>query len=172
MPKKSVGDNTITITFDDRSESVHDVTKFPADIQHNLMLHGLSQKLGDSYSSAGKAENPLAFAKGAVERVAKQLMDGAWQAAREGGGGSRTTVIAEAIARAFGTTIEVVNEKILNRIADNAGTSDEDKKAALTALRADPQVRVAMAEIKAERAKTAAAKADAAPSAIAAALAG
>lgn len=132
----------LEINLDDLSEEV----------QTNLMLHGLSQKIGDSYSGSKDSEEAFKFAAGTVQR----LKDGEWKAAREGGGVKRTTILVEALERVFpDQSQEACQDKV-------AAMSDEQIKG----LKAHPQIKAAIAAITAERAierakKDAAAAADA-----------
>ena len=114
-------------------------------------MHGLSQKLGDSYAGADIAES-----FGRCSAVAGDLKDGNWST-RVAASGPRTTQLAEALAAATGKTLEEAAAKL--------ETLDEEGK---KGLRAHPQIKVQLAEIKAKKAAEAAAKAaadvgDAAP---------
>lgn len=148
IAKKSIDTDAQTVTFDfsDGTQTVVAVADLPEDIKVQLMLHGASQKLGDSYSGSESIEQ----AKAAFAAVLKQLQDGEWTVRGTSSGGARVTVLAEAIQRVTGRDLSEVTEML-------AGLSDEQKKA----LRAHPQIKAAQAQINAERAQERAAKAQA-----------
>lgn len=113
------------------------------DVQKHAVIHAVNAKVGDS--AASKDVDALE----AMTKTWEQLVAGEWNARGEGGGGgSKTTMLAEALARVSGKEMEAVNEKL-------GGMSDEEK----ADLRAHPAVKAAMAEIKLERQKVAAKKA-------------
>ena len=141
---KSVDDEKGTIAFvfaSGETETV-DVAKLPAEIQKQLMLHGASQKLGDSYSGEDADKCHTIF-KG----VLKNLVEGNWSARSGGGGSPRISQLAEALSRAAGETVEACVEKL-------SEMDDDTKKQ----IRAHPAVQAALAEIKLEKATAEAAK--------------
>jgi len=120
------------------------VEDLPADTIKNLLLHGISQKVGDSYSGSSTPEEAFQMAAG----VLKRLQSGEWRVAREGGGGKRTTMLTEALHRVFpDKTMEECTAKI-------ADLSDEQVKG----LKLQPKIKAALAAITAERAAAKAAK--------------
>lgn len=126
------------------TELAIDISTLPEDIITKLAIHGLSQKLGDSYAGADAKD-----CEACVQGVLKNLQDGQWKAAREGGGGTtRISLLAAAVARVQGLEVADCVEKI-------AGLDDEQKKG----LRANGKVKAAMAAIQAEKAAAAAEKA-------------
>lgn len=131
----------ITFTFDDKMEETFDLSKVNDETKLRLMIHGASQKVGDSYAGAAKAENPLDFAKESVKETIAQLYAGDWRAAGAGVGGPRTTDLATALARVTGKTVEQAAAYIDT-------LADEEKKA----LKAKGKVAAALAAITAERA--------------------
>ena len=140
--KKIEGD-VITITFEETNETLTvDINDIPADIQSRLAMHGLSQKLGDSYAGADAGE-----AFGRANGVASDLKEGNWST-RVAASGPRTTQLAEALAAATGKTIEECAAKL--------ETMDEDAK---KGLRSHSQIKAELAKIKARKAAEAAEKA-------------
>ena len=140
---KSIDGDIITITFEETNETLTvDINNIPAETISRLAMHGLSQKLGDSYAGADVGES---FAR--AEGVAKDLQDGNWST-RVAASGPRTTQLAEALAAATGKTLEEAAAKL--------ETLDEDAK---KALRAHAQIKVELARIKATKAAAAAEKA-------------
>lgn len=108
------------------------------DMVTNLALHGLSQKIGDSYAGTKDVEDSIAFASAMLKR----LQEGEWKVAREGGGGAqRTSMIVEALAAATGKTRDEALEVV--------ATLDKDKVAA---LKKHPLVAAELAKIAAARA--------------------
>lgn len=126
-----VNDKTLTVNLSDLTE----------EMVVNLALHGLKQKLGDSYS--GESNLEVAFSK--AENVAKRLREGNWKAVRESGSGGRITDLAQALSR-------VTNRSIPESVEVIDGLTKEGK----SKLRAHPDIKVAMTEIAAERARAAA----------------
>lgn len=145
----------VSIVFPNGKTAAVILNELPPAIITRLAVHGLSQKLGDSYASAGKAENPLGFAIGRVEDVMTQLMAGDWRVTG-GEAGPRVTLLARALARATGNSVE----DAVAVIQDKADSLDEDAYKAWTkALNAQAAIKKAKAEIKLEDAQAAAAKA-------------
>jgi hypothetical protein len=133
---------TITFTFATGEVEVVDVSKFSGEIQKQLLLHGGSQKLGDSYSGEDADKCHTIFMG-----VLKNLTDGNWSARSGGGGAPRISQLAEALSRAVDQTVEACVEKL-------SAMDDETKKA----VRGHPAVQSALAEIKLEKATADAAK--------------
>lgn len=132
----------VDFEFHDGAVMEVNVADLPADIVKQLVVHGVSQKIGDSYAGED-AENCMTIAQATL----KNLLDGNWST-RTGGGGPRISQLAEALARCTGQEVSACVAKI-------AEMSDDDKKA----VRAHPKVQAALAEIKLEKAQADAAKA-------------
>ncbi len=132
---KAVSDTAVTFEF--ATGEVEEVSPkdFSADIQKQLMLHGLSQKLGDSYSGEDADK-----CHGIFTGVLKNLADGSWTA-RAGGGAPRISQLAEALARETGETVE--------KCVETLAAMDDDKK---KAVRSHPAIQVQLSEIKLEKA--------------------
>ena len=133
----------VDFEFADGSELAVDVKDLPEDIQKHLLLHGVSQKIGDSYSGEN-AENCFTIA----ESVLKSLKDGNWSTRSGGAGGPRISQLAEALSRATG-------EEVSDCVAKIAEMSDEEK----AGLRAHSTIKAKIAEIKLEKARADAEKA-------------
>lgn len=148
IASKQIADDMsgVTLNFSDDAEITVNLDDLDEDIVRHLALHGLSQKLGDSYSG----ESDVAVARAKAQAVADRLSSGDWRATREGGAGGRITDLAHALAALTG-------KEISEAAAVIEGMEKEEKKA----LRAHPQIKVKLAEISAERAKAAAEKAGA-----------
>lgn len=118
-----------------------------------LIVHALSQKIGDSYANASKAENPLAFAQEQIAGTIKQIKEGLWRVVSEGGVG-RASLLARALARVTGKSVEEAQGVVdLNSDLDDDGKPSEAGKAWLKAMRADARLKNAMDEINKEDAK-------------------
>jgi hypothetical protein len=143
IAKKSIGETTITFTWADETETVVDVSEFSEEVRNHAMLHGFSQKLGDSYSGV---QGDLMQAKAQFEDVLSALTDGDWN--RKGGGASSGGIWVEAIAKASGNSLEDVLAKW--------NTMDDAEKAA---AKKHPAVKLAKAEIELARATAKAAEA-------------
>lgn len=139
--KKDIVGTVLTINFTDDTVVEVDFAKLPDAIKTQLALHGLSQKVGDSYASSESVTEAYQSAK----RVADDLMAGNWSVRKAGEGGPRVTLLAEAIARIASRTVEEALEVI-------GALSEEEQKQ----LRGDAGVKKVMAQIKLERATKAA----------------
>lgn len=140
-------EGTFSIVFSDGSESEVSLESLPANIVRLLALHGLSQKLGDSYASV---KGNVGEAKEKYEGVLTQLRAGEWRKTRAEGGEGQTKVteLAAAIARFRNAPIEKANAVI-------AAATPEQKKA----WQANAQIKAIIATIRAEKAAAKAAKA-------------
>lgn len=134
IAKKSVVGNSLTIEFANGVTKTYDVTKIPTDVQDQLMMHGLSQKVGDSYASAETVEDAIE----AAEDVFHNLVSGQWNAKGGGTGG----ILAEALAAAQGVSLEEAKAVVL---------ALDDK--AKTELRKHPAIKLAIAKIQLARAE-------------------
>lgn len=132
----------VTFKFPDDTEQSLDLSTLSPDVIMRLAIHGASQKIGDSFAGAASEENPLAYAKGRVADVMKQLQNAEWRVTVAGG--PRATLLARALARITGEDLEDCIEVVEN-------LEDEQKKA----LRKDPRIKQASADIKLEDAQKA-----------------
>lgn len=144
IAKKTIGETSITFTWADETETVVDMADLHGSLTTRAMLHGLSQKLGDSYSGAKEVET----AKAAFNETFEALKAGDWN--RKGGGFSSGGIWVEALAQAAEVTLEEALAK-WNEMDDATKAS----------IRKQPQVKVAKAEI--ELARASAKAKDAAP---------
>lgn len=134
---------SISFNFADGRKIVCDLASLPEDMKQRCMLHGASQKIGDSYSGAESVDEAYEAASETLENLRRSI----WSAGRESTGG----MLAQAIANLTGKGLEEVAEML-------KGQSDDAKKA----LRKDPQIKAEMARLSAEKAaKKAAAAGDA-----------
>lgn len=145
IAKKVIDGDTLTFRWADDSETVIKPSDFSEEIIAHAILHGLSQKLGDSYSGAG---GDVDAAKAMFEETRAALAEGDWN--RKGGGFSTGGIWVEALAKAANVSMEEALEAWNNQ--DDAGKAG---------IRKQPQVKAAKAEIELERAQKKAA--DAAP---------
>ena len=106
---------TVVITFRNGFVLSQEFNKLPETVQRQLGLHGLSQKIGDSYASISDLEESIETALSVQERL--QLGD--WVKAREGAG-PRPTMVVDAVVAAL--------------IADGQDVSDERKAKIVTVL--------------------------------------
>ena len=136
---KTVADNVVRFTFANEKVLTFDPMKVTPEIGTSLMLHGASQKIGDSFAGSDTVDE--AYEEAA--EVLEQLYAGQWKAARAVGE-PRTGLLVEALARISGkdgATCKLAVETM----------ADEARKA----LRNDPRIKQAIAEINLERAKKA-----------------
>ena len=131
---KTVNEEKGLVVFDfTNNESIKAALKgLPPETVTRLALHGLSQKMGDSYASAESVEAAVLSATNTYA----QLKKGVWTAGRSSSGGQ----IVDALARATGKKVEECRTVISGM--------DED---AIKELRKHPQVKAALAAIRSER---------------------
>ena len=143
MPKKSVDIETekLVIKFNDGQTEEFFLTEIPDSLRNTLCLHGLSQKLGDSY--AGKPDD----AYEAVMTVWENLCAGNWTV--RGEGGTRISYLVKALCR-LDEALDV--DEVKAKVAE---LSKDEKKA----IERNPRIQSVIAEIKLEEAQR---KADAA----------
>lgn len=118
-----------------------DATTLSDEIRAKLILHGISQKVGDSYAGAGGDDvaDPLAYTEEAIDETIAQLVAGDWKAS--GPGGPRVSDLAQAVAALNGQPVEAVAEEL-------KAASDEARKK----LRKKPAIAAKIAEIAAQKA--------------------
>lgn len=133
---KEVREGTVAFTFHDGAELICDPSTLSDEMKNQLILHGISQKVGDSYSGEN-AENCETIAS----KVWETLTKGEWST-RSGGGGPRISQLAEALAR-------VTGQEVQECVGVLAEMDDDAKKD----VRAHPDVKKAMAQIKLEKAQ-------------------
>lgn len=143
IAKKEVHEDMsgVSINFEDGEKLTVNLKDLSDDIVVHLALHGLSQKLGDSYSG----EQDIPAARKLAENVAKRLAEGNWKAVREGGGSARISDLAQALAQVTGQDLESCTEKL----------ADMDK-AQKQGIRKHPKIKKALAELALARAAKAA----------------
>jgi len=140
IANKVVNGNGIQFIFIDGGEELEcSIEMLSTDIIHQLALHGLSQKVGDSYSGAESVVEARALAQG----VWDNLKAGNW-AVRSGRGGKVVEAMVRATGKDYGECLTVWN------------AMDKKEQAA---LKAHPQMKLATAEIDLERATAAQASA-------------
>jgi hypothetical protein len=115
------------------------VYELPAEIQKLLMLHGASQKIGDSY--AGVKKNYDEAIKNAND-VIEQLKAGSWKSLGGDEARPRLGELAEAISRIKGTDLEKT------KLAVEKAT-DEQRKT----WRTNNKVKAVIAQLRAEKAQ-------------------
>ncbi len=147
MPKKQIVVNeagaptgVIQFTFEDGTVQNVDVNALDEATKFRALVHGVSQKVGDSYAGAKAEENPTAFAKSVCAETIAQILRGEWRAP-SAGGGPRVTDLAVALSRATGQALEAAVEFI--------GTLDDQQT---KDLRNKPKIKAVLAAITAEKA--------------------
>lgn len=134
IAKKSKLDNGVRFTFaDDKTVLAFDLKDLSKDMVRQLAIHGLSQKLGDSYASLDTVGESVKV----VESVWANLKAGNFNARVMGSGG----IYAEAIARIKGISLEAAQEAW-------AGLDEE----AQDKLRKNERVKAMAAVIRGEKA--------------------
>lgn len=137
----------IEFTFADGEIMILPVGQLSDEIKINLMMHGGSQKGGDSYASSGGV---LADAKASLKRIIDNLIAGNWTAGRSDGETKpRTTELAAALASIKGVDYETAQSAV--------EAADEAKR---KAWRSHPRIKAAIASMRAEKAAAKAAAAE------------
>lgn len=144
---KSYEDDGLAIfAFGDGEKLTANVSEFSEEIKFELMMHGMMQKVGDSYASA---KGNYEAAKKAARAVIDQLANGQWTASRATGEAKpKTGELVEALAAIKGIDVSTVAAAVEK-------ASDEQKKV----WRRHPAVAAKIAELRAERALAKAKKA-------------
>ena len=157
MAKKivNVENQTVVFQFDNAGEVTFDLAKCSDEMKLQLMLHGASQKIGDSYASAKSATadldiDPAEWSREQAAAQVQNLYDGDWTV-RGTGTGTGVTDLAVALAEASGQPLEECVEVL--------ATKDKDEKAA---LRKHPAIEAILARLRRERAEAKEKKASAA----------
>lgn len=139
----SVEDQSVSLTFEDGQAAIHALNELKPETVVQLALHGLSQKLGDSYAGAKDKALELSAA------VWKNLIAGDWTV--RGEGGVRVTQLARALVMKLKAEGQEITEA---DAAEKLKDIDDDSKKAITAALASE-----LAQIKAADAAIAASKA-------------
>ena len=137
IAKKVVGVNGVVFTFANGIELVADLEMLSGDIVKRLALHGLSQKLGDSYASANEKGWSIDECYDQAADVFNNLKLDNWAVS----GGSGSNILSEALSRLTGKTVAECATAI-------SILSDDNRKA----LEKRPDVKAMVLTIKAERA--------------------
>lgn len=150
---------TVTWTFGNGSVYTISLSEIPEDTVTDCALHGISQKGGDSYASAG---GDYAFAEAALKTILSNLRNGTFNAVRQSDGASKGNgELCAALVRLGAATMAEATAMLEN-------ATDEIKKA----LRTNGEIKLALAEIRAERAREKLGKVDATVPSLADTLAG
>jgi hypothetical protein len=144
---KEISEEGVQILFSNEQVVAVQLSELSPEIVTQLALHGLSQKLGDSYAGVkGDAEEAVSLASAVAER----LKNGEFNAKREGTGGTgKVTDLARALA-------EVAKKDL----SEAVGRLDQMEKAEKLELRRHPRIAAVLARMAAERAAKAAEEAD------------
>lgn len=142
IASKSVVDGVVIFTFADSTSLRCDPAELPGTMIQRAMEHGIEQKVGDSYSGAGKQTDPLAYAKGMAEATWASLVAGNWNAGREAGGG---------ISLLFAALCRLYPDKEPGAIQEQLAAIKEADEKGLAKLAKVPKVALAIAEITLER---------------------
>lgn len=129
--------------FRDNTSLLIDLLALTPEIKHQLMVHGLKQKVADAAAIPRSTETGRAASDeekiDAMRAVANRLMMGQWNATREGGGATGGLLL-----RAL---IELYPTKTREQLVDYlAGKTDKEK----AALRTSPKIAPIIDRLKAE----------------------
>ena len=117
-----------------------DLDELSEEISDQLLVHGLTQKVRDSFAAA---KGDFNFAVGNAQKVIENLVNGQWNASRASGDGKpRTTELAEAISNLMKKPLEEVQASV------EAASEDVRK-----AWRKNPRVAAEVLRIRAAKAQ-------------------
>lgn len=133
---KKVSDTGVIFSFASGDVLTCDVADIDTDIMERLAIHGISQKVGDSYAGIPDVVESYNTAKA----VWNNLLNGLWAVKASRGGR-----LVDALHRVTGKPLELCQEKV-------SGMDDDTKK--LLLKRAD--IKKALADMAAEAAERAA----------------
>lgn len=136
-----------TFSFSNGTILNFDINELSETQKFNLMMHGLMQKIGDSYASCG-GEHTLAIA--AAQKTWDNLLSDQWTASRAsaGEGKPRSGELAQALAN-----VKKLDLAAVSSVVEKA--TDEQRKA----WRKHPAIAAEIARIRAAKAAERAAKA-------------
>ena len=150
---KSAEGNVLTFEFVNGETLTFDISTLAQDMLQRLAIHGGFQKLGDSYAGAKSVEDAIT----SVKRVWEELVAGNWTAARTAGtGGARIGQLAKALARVASKDPELGREVTVEEAVEIVSEMDDDQK---KAIRSQPAIKAAIAQIRLEEAQAEAQKA-------------
>jgi hypothetical protein len=121
MAKKAKSANGVTFTFADKAatQMAFELSELSAAMITELAIHGLSQKVGDSYSGAETVSEGMELAKATW----KNLLAGNFNARASGGG-----LLAEAVARIKGISIADAEAKLADATEEQIETLRKNSK--------------------------------------------
>ncbi len=141
----SIDGTQINYTFADGAGEVSlDAADLNNEMKSTGLMHGLKQKISDSFAGAPTPAEAMERASAVIDA----LVGGKWNVRVAGEGGTRVTQLARALAMVTGKELD----EAVSVISD---MTDEAKKN----LTAHPEIKRAVAEIRAEEAQRAAAEA-------------
>lgn len=155
--KKVVDAESVTFNFSNGQTLVADLNPLSEDIRLRLALHGLAQKIGDSYAFGAGEVHTAEEAYSAASAQYSALCAGDWGRVR-GAGSDESTLFEEAYLRVNISGIPGVcparpEFTLADARAKLAEKTDEQKKS----LKKLPAIVAAMGEIRVERATAVAA---------------
>lgn len=130
---------TVTFTLGNGLKLTAEAKKYSPEMRDLLVLHGMSQKIGDSTAGYSKA-NDFAGAFAAMQQVQDNLLSGLWES--RGGGGQGTADLVQAVANL---------KKIKVEDAQTAVDALDDEQ--FKNVMGKPAIKAEILRIKAERAK-------------------
>ena len=154
--KRSANVDAISVRFKFSDGTVSDIV--PADLPENIIscatLHGLSQKLGDSYAGADNVSD----ARESFDTMLERLTGGEWITEKKAGG-PRTSILVDAIAELLLESGKSVDDEKRKAIADKVKTK-EGRESAMANPAIAARYEKKRADRAAEKAADAAAKAE------------
>lgn len=145
--EKTSEGTVLSFKFGNGSVVTIDLAELSEDMQQNLMVHGALQKIGDSYASAG---GDFAFAIASAEKVIDNLRNDLWGSVRTGSGEGKKS------SGELATALAILQIKdVAEVVAALETATDEQRKA----VRSHPAVKAKIAELRAQKAAEALAKA-------------
>ena len=143
----TVEGNVLTFAFAHGETVVLDAATLSAEIRNRAMLHGLEQKIRDSYAGSPTAQEAMGEALKVVDTISGKNGVPTWNAKSEGGeGATPTTLLAQAVVNAYAAkgkafTLDEVKAQL-------EAMSKEDR----ATIRARESVAVELAKLRAAKA--------------------
>jgi len=167
MAKKKVNLETASVVFDFTKDGGEALTiradQIPGYVPLTgtalqTFLHGISQKVGDSYASAKKQADPVNWSMAQVRAQLQSLVDGIFNPGRTGEAAVKVSILARAIHRvktlAGEDSTELAAQAFVDTLTKEQAAEYRSKKKisrALDAIRLeDATARLARAQAKAE----------------------
>lgn len=135
LKESSVVDGKVNVRLDFRNGETRTFI-IPDNLTARFAAHGAEQKLGDEIAGLEDTDDAVL----AIDALIKRLNEGQWSVARESNGLAGTSVLVQALVKAYGKTVEQIKAFLDGKTA-----------AEKNALRASPKIKPFVDEIEAAK---------------------